>query len=113
MKQRPLPYSLDPEPAHASLAAHAATFSAYCYEVTDRTLEKLPIPMPVIAGKRQPRPHDVFAALLARIEDEHTRNVCVVGLPQAFAGSIWAALPKALEIRAEELEAQRRKRTAA
>lgn len=106
-------YGLDPAPAYATLASHAATFTQYCYETTPRALEKLPIPMPIIAGKRQPMPIHVFAAMLARLDDERLRGVCLADLPSHFTASVKALLPKALEARAEQIEAQRRKREAA
>lgn len=95
-------YGLDPAPAYATLASHAATFSAYCYETTPRALEKLPIPMPVIAGKRQPMPIHVFAAMLARLDDDRLRGVCLADLPSGFVASVKALLPGALEARAED-----------
>lgn len=106
-------YGLDPAPAYATLASHAATFSQYCYETTPRALEKLPIPMPVIAGKRQPMPIHIFAAMLARLDDERLRGVCLAGCPGDFTAEVRALLPKALEARAEQVEAHRRKRDAA
>ncbi|WP_162798013.1 hypothetical protein [Sulfitobacter sp. JL08] len=101
MKTTERVYGLDPAPAYATLAAHAATFSQYCYETTPRSLEKLPIPIPVIAGKRQPMPIHVFAALLAKLDDEQLRGVCLADLPVPFVQSVQALLPKAIEAHQE------------
>ena len=106
MKRTTLPYNLEPAPAYATLPAHAMTFSAYCYEVGARSLEKLPVAMPIIKGKRQPMPIQVFSALLAELDDEALRNVCLAGLPRDFMGDVKALLPKALEVRAERRTAK-------
>jgi hypothetical protein len=101
-------YRLTPTyPAHATLAAHAATITENCFETTPRSLEKLPIPMPVIGGKRQPLTVDVFAAAVATIDDENTRYTALGRLPDSFARDVLAVLPKALQARAELMAAKR------
>jgi hypothetical protein len=95
-------YSLLDPPTAAPLAAHAETFTAHCFEVSARSLDKLPVEMPILAGKRQPMPVYIFSALLARVEDVKARNLCLYNLPDEFCRNVQAVLPKALEAYAEQ-----------
>lgn len=95
------PYSLDPAPAHATLAAHAATITARAFGTSPRGLESLPVPMPLIGGKRQPLTRDIWAAAIATIDDEAVRLTALGRLPDDFAREVLALLPTAVETQAE------------
>lgn len=95
------PYRLDPAPSHATLVAHAATITAFAFETTNRSLESLPVPMPLIGGKRQPLTRNIWAAAIATIDDEDVRLTALGRLPDEFAREVLALLPAAVEAYAE------------
>ena len=76
--------------------------TANCFEISARSLDKLPVEMPILAGKRQPMPIYIFAALLARVEDANARNLCLYNLPDEFCRNVQSVLPMALEAHAEQ-----------
>jgi hypothetical protein len=57
-------------------------------------------------------PIHVFGALLAKMEDDHQRMVCLAGCPARFAADVKELLPQALEARAEQETQQRRTKAA-